>query len=294
MSDRYLRLGKRSPRIWRSSSTGTTPSCTSRLAICEAHWASAPTKCRRCCGSSLGLSCWQSPPRSCGVSTLAHRPYTRILARTGGPFCPSSSRPRSWLPLNLPEVSFALPFSTSDDDEDKLPVGRALREAVPGRVSRRFGYRDDRHRTWLEVPTEVRDTVIDLSNILDAAEQQGRWDTGRADVESVEVTRPRRIKLAQPDKEIATSSQGVPLWATQFVNNPAGPPVAADVPKVPEWRDRVLSVGFATHASGNPTEVRRMTYGAVAEVRSRSAIRSTTAAAQAVVDYQHEWTARGV
>ncbi|WP_240497447.1 protein DpdJ [Streptomyces hirsutus] len=181
-------------------------------------------------------------------------------------FLPEFVTTSLFAPLNLPEVSFALPFSTSDDDEDKLPVGRALREAVPGRVSRRFGYRDDRHRTWLEVPTEVRDTVIDLSNILDAAEQQGRWDTGRADVESVEVTRPRRIKLAQPDKEIATSSQGVPLWATQFVNNPAGPPVAADVPKVPEWRDRVLSVGFATHASGNPTEVRRMTYGAVAEV----------------------------
>jgi superfamily II DNA or RNA helicase len=168
-------------------------------------------------------------------------------------------------PLNLPEVSFDLPFATSDD-EDRLPVGRALREAVPGRVSRRFGYRDDRHRTWLEVPTDVDDAVIDLASILDAPERQGRWDTGRTDVQTVEVTRPRRIRLAQPDKEIATSSQGIPLWATQFVDNPAGPPVAADVPKVPEWRDQVLSIGFATHASSNPTEVRRMTYGAVAEV----------------------------
>ncbi|MCX5528924.1 protein DpdJ [Streptomyces bobili] len=180
-------------------------------------------------------------------------------------FLPEFVTTSLFAPLNLPEVSFTLPFSTSDDEE-KLPVGRALREAVPGRVSRRFGYRDDRHRTWLEVPTGVPDAVIDLSNVLDAEERQGCWDTGRTDVKSVEVTRPRRIKLAQPDTEIATSSQGVPLWATQFVDNPAGPPVAADVPKVPEWREQVLSVGFAAHASGNPTEVRRMTYGAVADV----------------------------
>ncbi|SFL60852.1 protein DpdJ [Streptomyces pini] len=180
-------------------------------------------------------------------------------------FLPEFVTTSLFAPLNLPEVSFDLPFATSDD-EDRLPVGRALREAVPGRVSRRFGYRDDRHRTWLEVPTGVDDAVIELGSILDAAERQGRWDTGRTDVQTVEVTRPRRIRLAQPDEEIATSSQGIPLWATQFVDNHAGPPVAADVPKVPEWRDQVLSIGFTTHASGNPTEVRRMTYGAVAEV----------------------------
>ncbi|MFF4686307.1 protein DpdJ [Streptomyces sp. NPDC001307] len=180
-------------------------------------------------------------------------------------FLPEFVTTSLFAPLNLPEVSFDLPFATSDE-EDRLPVGRALREAVPGRVSRRFGYRDDRHRTWLEVPTGVDDAVIDLAAVLDASERQGRWDTGRTDVQTVEVTRPRRIRLAQPDEEIATSSQGIPLWATQFVDNPAGPPVAADVPQVPEWRDRVLSIGFAAHASGNPTEVRRMTYGAVAEV----------------------------
>ncbi|TPQ18654.1 DEAD/DEAH box helicase [Streptomyces sporangiiformans] len=196
-----------------------------------------------------------------GASPIHKDPGTERRA-----FLPEFVTTSLFAPLNLPEVSFTLPFATSDDDEDKLPVGRALREAVPGRVSRRFGYRDDRHRTWLEVPTTVRDAVIDLSDILHATEPQGRWDTGLAEVKTVAVTRPRRIKLAQPDKEIATSSQGTPLWATQFVDNPAGPPIAADVPKVPEWRDRVLSVGFAVHASGNPTEVRRMTYGALAEV----------------------------
>ncbi|MEU8294117.1 protein DpdJ [Streptomyces pseudogriseolus] len=181
-------------------------------------------------------------------------------------FLPEFVTTSLFAPLNLPEVSFALPFDTSDNDEDRLPVGRALREAVPGRVSRRFGYRDDRHRTWLEVPTDVGEHVIDLSHVLEFEEPQGRWETGREDVPKVAVTRPRRIKLAQPDLEIGTSSQGIPLWATQFVDNPAGPPIPADVPKVPEWRDRILSVGFATHAASNPTEIRRMTYGARAEV----------------------------
>ncbi|MEU9577212.1 protein DpdJ [Streptomyces chilikensis] len=181
-------------------------------------------------------------------------------------FLPEFVTTSLFAPLNLPEVSFTLPFETADNDEERLPVGRALREAVPGRVSRRFGYRDDRHRTWLEVPTNAAEHVIDLSQVLEFDEAQGRWATGRVDLPEVAVTRPRRIKLAQPDLEIGTSSQGIPLWATQFVDNPAGPPIPADVPKVPEWRDRVLSVGFATHAASNPTEVRRMTYGARAEV----------------------------
>ncbi|MGW0927597.1 protein DpdJ [Streptomyces sp. NPDC002644] len=199
-------------------------------------------------------------------------------------FLPEFVTTSLFAPLNLPEVSFELPFMTADKDEDRLPVGRALREAVPGRVSRRFGYRDEQHRTWLEVPTDEDEFVIDLRQVLDLDDPQGRWNTGRTDVPEVMVTRPRRMKLAQPDGEIGTSSQGFPLWATQFVDNPAGPPIPADVPSVPEWRDQVVSIGFASHATSNPTEVRRMTYGARAEVlKGRPATRHKVA-----VSYVHE------
>ena len=39
-------------------------------------------------------------------------------------------------PLNVPEVWFDLPFAS--DQDASLPIERALREAVPGRVSRRL------------------------------------------------------------------------------------------------------------------------------------------------------------
>ena len=54
-------------------------------------------------------------------------------------------------PLNMPEVWLELPFA---DDQESLAIEKALREAVPGRVSRRYGHRRDDHRTWLPLPPD--------------------------------------------------------------------------------------------------------------------------------------------
>ena len=54
-------------------------------------------------------------------------------------------------PLNMPEVWLELPFA---DDQESLAIEKALREAVPGRVSRRYGHRRNDHRTWLPLPPD--------------------------------------------------------------------------------------------------------------------------------------------
>lgn len=167
-------------------------------------------------------------------------------------------------PLNLPEVEFKLPFTT--DSEERLPVGRALAEAVPGRVSRRYGYQSDRHRTWLEVPAGSTNVTIDLKKIVELEFPQGRWNSGRSDVGTVLVTRPQTMILAAPPDDVASHSQGRPLWASEFVPNWSGSPMQASVPELAAWQGRIVGVGFATHAAGNPLEVRRMTYGAVCDV----------------------------
>ncbi|WP_405625042.1 protein DpdJ [Streptomyces sp. NBC_01396] len=167
-------------------------------------------------------------------------------------------------PLNLPEVEFTLPFATGS--EERLPVGRALAEAVPGRVSRRYGYQSDRHRTWLEVPAGATDVTINLKDIVERDFPQGRWDSGRADVGRVLVTRPQVIKLAAPPDDVASHSQGRPLWASEFVPNWSGGPTEAAVPDLAAWQSRIMQVGFAMHAAGNPLEVRRMTYGAACDI----------------------------
>ncbi|MFJ9544161.1 protein DpdJ [Streptomyces sp. NPDC101225] len=166
-------------------------------------------------------------------------------------------------PLNLPEVEFTLPFATGS--EERLPVGRALAEAVPGRVSRRYGYQSDRDRTWLEVPTGATDVTIDLQDFVERDFPQGRWDSDRADVGQVLVTRPQVIRLAAPPEDVASHSQARPLWASEFVPNRSGTTAAA-VPDLAAWQDRIRQVGFATHAAGNPIEVRRMTYGAACDI----------------------------
>ncbi|MGW4623767.1 protein DpdJ [Streptomyces sp. NPDC004592] len=167
-------------------------------------------------------------------------------------------------PLNLPEVAFELPFAAEGDE--RLPVGRALAEAVPGRVSRRYGYQSDRHRTWLAVPAGMSDVTIDLKEIVKLESSQGRWNSGREDVGTLLVTRPHTMILTAPDDDVASYSQGRPLWASAFVPNWSGGPAEATVPELAAWQGRITRVGFATHAAGNPMEVRRMTYGADCDV----------------------------
>ncbi|WP_326800522.1 protein DpdJ [Streptomyces sp. NBC_01788] len=167
-------------------------------------------------------------------------------------------------PLNLPEVEFDLPFPT--DNEERLPVGRALAEAVPGRVSRRFGYQSDRHRTWLEVPAGAEEVTLDLEGIVKFGFPQGQWNSGRVDLGALVVMRPHTMSLAAPPDDVASYSQGRPLWASEFVHNWSSGPTEATVPDLASWQGRIAQVGFATHAAGNPIEVRRMTYGAECDI----------------------------
>ncbi|MFB8403874.1 protein DpdJ [Streptomyces sp. NPDC055912] len=167
-------------------------------------------------------------------------------------------------PLNLPEVELLLPFDTNDTLE-QLPIARALREAVPGRVSRRFGHRHDEHRTWLPVPPAGSST-LPLPQIVKHADPEGTWHPDGCAPEGLQVFRPTQLKLEQPGQEISDRSQGLPLWGTQIVVSEEAPPTPADIPNPSLWQERVHAVSFATHAAGNPIEIRRMTVGADCQV----------------------------
>ncbi|MFB6698020.1 protein DpdJ [Streptomyces rubiginosohelvolus] len=167
-------------------------------------------------------------------------------------------------PLNLPEVELLLPFTTNDTLE-RLPIARALREAVPGRVSRRFGHRRDEHRTWLPVPPVGSDTLA-LPQIVQHADPEGTWHPEGHAPEGLQVFRPTQLNLEQPGPEISDRSQGIPLWGTQIVVSEEAPPTPADIPTPSLWHERVQAVRFGTHAAGNPIEMRRMTVGADCQV----------------------------
>ncbi len=163
-------------------------------------------------------------------------------------------------PLNVPEVRLHLPMRDADDEH--MPVAAALREAVPGRVSRRFGYRHDQDRTWLPLPKPGAMAALDT--FVAARIPQGVWTPHGGT--AVQVIRPLALTLSPPPQEVADNAQASQRWCSELVAPEAGT-VPGDVPTPSTWSDRVLAVGFATHAAGNPLQVRRMTVGANCETR---------------------------
>jgi len=157
-------------------------------------------------------------------------------------------------PLNVPEVHFLMPFKA---DDEPMPIERALREAVPGRVSRRWGYRNAEDRTWLPLADPQDGDALELSRFTTQFDDEGWWEP--AGKPAVRVLRPHTIRLEKPPPEVRDQSQGVPIWASQFVTEYL---YEGTVPRPSSWQDRVRAVGFGTSAAGNPVQVRRMTTGA--------------------------------
>ncbi|MCC8244085.1 protein DpdJ [Saccharothrix luteola] len=183
-----------------------------------------------------------------------------------GSFLPEFVTKALFEPLNLPEVVLDLPFSS--ERAEYLPIGKALREAVPGRVSMRYGYQQDDHRTWVPLPAQ-RESTLDLDAIAPDAPVVGQWQPWGNTADSYRVLRPTTIKLSEPPPEVKDNSQGYPRWMSQVVLSPHGL-LAADTPKSSPWGDRIRSVGFATHAAGNPVLMRRWTPGAQCDVSTVS------------------------
>ncbi|MGS2616365.1 protein DpdJ [Micromonospora sp. LZ34] len=179
-------------------------------------------------------------------------------------------------PLNVPEVYFRLPFNAGDES---MPIERALREAVPGRVSRRYGYRSAHDRTWLPLPDPQAAGALEISSFAAQYDDEGWWEpSGKP---RVRVVRPHLITLAKPPPEVLDQSQGIPVWASQFVPDHL---YEGAVPRPSSWQDRVQSVEFATAAGGNPVQVRRMTTGAACTTVSGTG-RTTTVTSS--VEYRH-------
>lgn len=159
-------------------------------------------------------------------------------------------------PLNIPDVALQLPFPTSD--ENRMPILATLREAVPGRVSRRFGVRRDDHRTWIEPPASG---ALELDQLVVRGIRLGDWTPEGS---AYQIVRPLEITLTQPPARIKDASQATPRWRSQFIIPADAAP--APVPEHSRWAELVTGIRFAVHVSGSPLEVRRMTPGADGEL----------------------------
>ena len=114
-------------------------------------------------------------------------------------------------PLNTPDVTFSLPFNVKDEPPT-MGIAQALRFAVPGRVSRRYGYARSDHSTWLPVPPSGEELA--LTEIVAKGHNLGKWKS--SDGEEYLVVRPLVIKLAKPPTEVAVTSNAQPVWRSNF------------------------------------------------------------------------------
>lgn len=169
-------------------------------------------------------------------------------------------------PLDVPDVEMQVPFDAVEDS--RMPILAALREAVPGRVSRRFGVRRDDHRTWIEPPLGGS---MELATFVTRGARLGVWE---GDGTAYEVVRPLRLALTQPPGAVKDSSQAVPWWCSEFVI-----PAEAAVLPIPldtRWAELVATARFALHVTGAPIEVRRMTPSASGELRAPNGVTQRT------------------
>ncbi|MEV0769609.1 protein DpdJ [Nocardia salmonicida] len=181
-----------------------------------------------------------------------------------------------FLGLNVPEV-----WLTADimDEPDSRPIENALREAVPGKVSRRYGHQRAHHRTWVPLPAPSAQNAVELTSFVQQFDDEGTWTPLGGT--PVRVLRPHLIRLESPPDPVTDQSQAFPHWWSQFLAPEQL--YEAAVPSPSAWHDRVLSVGFATSAAGDPIEVRRMTTGA----RCNTVYRNQNGTVNSVVNYTH-------
>lgn len=172
--------------------------------------------------------------------------------------------------LNLAEVRIELPQGNAQNNRDEqhgMPVFSALREFAPGRVSWRFGVHYRTERYWI-APSVDAMAGLSPSQPIDQSGSYvplGKYSYWQDNVSvDIPVLRPLCLKPAMPDANITDTSQARLKWFTQFV--PLGHPSWLEPPVGSVWSNLVPRLGFFTHASHAPVEVRRFAVGSNAEV----------------------------
>jgi ATP-dependent helicase Lhr and Lhr-like helicase len=170
--------------------------------------------------------------------------------------------------LNTPDVRFELPGNFGDEPPP-MPIGQALREAVPGRVSRRFGHAHASLRTWVPVP--VIGAELPLMDVVARGHGLGTWTTSSG--ESYAVVRPLAIRLVSPPSDVADTSSAMALWRCAFEYSEEALHFV-DVPTPSVWTALVDTCAFALHVGGGPLKVRRMAVGSTGELTHRGGQRT--------------------
>jgi hypothetical protein len=172
--------------------------------------------------------------------------------------------------LNLPEVQIALPASPggATSEHMAMPIGQAMREFAPGRVSRRFGLNHERERHWIVPQLDaMRVQAIAIDRFVEG-EGLGIWAINTdAGVAQVPVLRPRRYIVALPQANVVDTSNARLRWRSQLIARTEGLSVAPLGGTT--WATLIEATQFFTHQGHCPIETRRVALGSDANISFR-------------------------
>jgi hypothetical protein len=123
---------------------------------------------------------------------------------------------RDFVPGNLfdellvPDVEFQVPWSRGETHVEHLPALRAIREFLPGNVSRHFGVWATNKRHWVSLPSEQD---ADGRHLVDVASFDGISIDDVVTVEGVvRLFAPSRVALESVPDEVSDASSMLANW----------------------------------------------------------------------------------
>jgi len=169
--------------------------------------------------------------------------------------------------LNLPEVQVTLPPSpgSANPDDVVMPIGQAMREFAPGRVSRRFGLNHERERHWVAPQLDaMREQAVPIDSFV-VGEELGHWPIKTpGGIARVPVLRPRRYAVSLPVANVVDTSNARLRWRSQLVARIPG--LAFAPPAGSGWPGLIRTTEFFTHQGHCPIEARRIGLGSDANI----------------------------
>jgi superfamily II DNA/RNA helicase len=156
--------------------------------------------------------------------------------------------------LQVPEVELELPFrdySAGTDTTIKTePIGMALREYAPGKVSYRHAPKGRRERVWLAPPTEIGQPL----RVEDFSTEYVELRRPPGGLE-VPLVRLEKMVLTKPGDRVEDSTSGKWLWKTALVSD--ADPYPMHIPSTSGWINHVVGLEVMTHQQQCPLIVWR-------------------------------------
>ena len=174
--------------------------------------------------------------------------------------------------LSLPEVRVLVPPATANHEwrTETMPVLQALRQLVPGRITRRFAFERGGLSHWVPVdpaqPIQER-RISDYAQEHEFVGEFAATFNDRGDDGPLLVFRPWTVRLEKVARSEALPSSNAQLtWRTDIIAR--GDPVSVPVAPRSPWRPFVSSIDFYLHKFRSSAAIRRFAPTAHATVRT--------------------------